>query len=126
MERRHKTIIAIGSNYEQDHNVDEASARLKLILSDVRCSKRLWTEPIGIVSDKFLNRVISGYTLLPLEQLTDTLKTIEQECGRSEKSQRHGVIPMDIDILEFDGNRLHEDDWSREYIKELSKEITSL
>lgn len=123
MEQRHKTIIAIGSNYGQQQNLSTACERLGEVLCGMVKSRSLWTEPIGIISDRFLNIMVSGWTAMSLDELVGTAKLIERDCGRTDEEQRKGLIRIDIDIMEFDGIRLHLQDWSRGYINTLLKEI---
>lgn len=90
----------------------------------IRCrSRMLWTEPIGIVSDKFLNCLVSGITQLSFTELRSKLKDIEQLCGRLPQDKADGIIRMDIDILQFDEQRFKENDWSRDYVTLLINEI---
>ena len=51
------------------------------------------------------------------------LKNIEIECGRTDASKSEGIIPMDIDVLKYGDNTEHVEDWQRDYIKILIKEI---
>ena len=50
-----KTIIALGSNHNQEENISKAQTLLKQRFKNVKFSDKQWTEPIGITSDKFLN-----------------------------------------------------------------------
>ena len=50
-----KTIIALGSNSNQEENIFKAQTLLKQRFEGVKFSDTQWTEPIGIKSDKFLN-----------------------------------------------------------------------
>lgn len=121
--QRHKAIISLGSNHEQQANLDKALLRIGALLSDAKQSQQLWTMPIGICSDRFLNMMVSGYTSLTLNDFASATKAIEADCGRTVGDERNGRVRMDIDIMEFDGQRFHCDDWNREYINTLSKEI---
>jgi len=121
--QRHKVILAIGSNCRQEENLRKATDRLERILTDSRWSKCLWTEPIGESTDLYLNVMVSGRTEVPLKELIAALKDIERDCGRNAEEQRRGTVRMDIDIMEFDGERMHLDDWQREYISTLYEEI---
>lgn len=121
--QRHKTILSLGSNHEPQANLNKALLKIGALLSDAKQSQRLWTMPIGISSDKFLNMMVSGYTSLTLNDFTSATKVIEADCGRTADDERKGCVMLDIDIMEFDGQRFHSDDWNREYINTLSKEI---
>ena len=49
-----KTIIALGSNSNQEENIFKAQTLLKQRFEGVKFSDAQWTEPIGIKSDKIL------------------------------------------------------------------------
>ena len=37
------------------------------------------------------------------------------------KLRRHGIVPIDLDLLLYDDERFHLQDWERSYIKDLLK-----
>lgn len=121
--KKHNVIIALGTNTEQELNMREAVRRLGDVIGDMKTSRDLWTEPIGIVSDKFLNKVIRGTYTLGTDELHETARRIETECGRTDSDTKAGIVRMDIDILKYDEKVEHTDDWNREYIKKLIKEL---
>jgi len=68
-------------------------------------------------------QLASGITGLDEEQLSARLKEVERSFGRNEAKRRLGIVPIDLDILEFDGERRHLKDWERPYVKELLIEL---
>lgn len=120
----HTAVIALGSNYAQEEHIRMAIKRLKTSLSDMRRSRQLWTEPIGLCSDRFLNVMVTGLTRLTLEQLQATVKDLERDMGRNDDDSRRGVVCIDIDIMLYDSQQLHTDDWQRDYIKTQYKDIS--
>lgn len=120
---RHQVIIALGTNTGHKSNMQRALDALKGIMTNIKYSRDLWTEPVGMESDKFLNKLISGFCTLCMKDLQARIKRIEYECGRSEEEQKAGIIRIDIDILEYDGHIEHAEDWNREYIKQLIKNM---
>lgn len=119
----HTTILALGSNHEQAANMLKATAMLGKLMTRMRQSRCILTEPIGVSANRYLNAMVAGETMLTLADFKTALKRIEGLCGRNAEEQRQGIIRMDIDIMEFDGRRMHLDDWQREYIDTLYKEI---
>lgn len=119
----HIVIIALGTNTDHNRNMDKVMGFLCSIMGNVRCSRRMWTEPIGMTSGMFLNMLVSGSCILSLQELKMKIKSMERECGRTTEEQRNGIVRMDIDILKYDNETEHTDDWNREYIKELIKEL---
>ena len=78
----------------------------------------LETEPVGIISPPFHNQIVTGTTDMSLEELEISIKQIERDLGRL---REHGQtqVSIDIDILKYDQQVLHDNDWRREYVKTL-------
>lgn len=123
MQTVHKTIMAIGSNHEPETNISQALGLLKKIVTDMRQSRTLQTEALDGATGTFCNMMLSGYTALSLEELTVKTKEIERLCGRKRGSGCDGTVSMDIDIMDYDGQKRHPNDWQRDYIKTLIKEV---
>lgn len=118
--RNERLIISIGSNFNQRENIDFAKKQLAAILAgEVAFSEEIWTEPVGIVSDKFINCLCVSTTSHTLMQTRNAFKRIEKTCGRTRKNDKLNRIPLDIDILMYGGEQYHTDDWNRPYIKRL-------
>lgn len=86
-------------------------------------SKSIWTLPVGIKSDKFLNCLAMTYTELEFKQTEEALKHIEQICGSRKEDRIKNIVKMDIDILLFGNKTFHDKDWSRKYVKDLVKDL---
>lgn len=114
-----KIIISIGSNWEQVYHVKVAKEMLTEIFPGITFTPEVWTDPIGINSDKFLNLLALAYTQLSLKEVETSLKQIEKTCGRKMLDKEHGLVKLDLDVLLFGDTRLHERDWSREYVQRL-------
>lgn len=124
MAKAKEIIIAIGSNFTQRKNIENAKAQLCGILcDDIIFSKEAWTQPIGIKSDLFLNCLCVATTKHSCKQIKIALKHVERKCGRTLKNDRLGHVMLDLDILKFDGELFHEEDWKRDYISELIEDI---
>ena len=121
----HRVIISLAANRFQVKNLSRARRCLEEILSDLHYTAEHWTEPVGNGSrhDAYLNQLASGITGLDEEQLSARLKEVERSFGRNEAKRRLGIVPIDLDILEFDGERRHLKDWERPYVKELLIEL---
>lgn len=124
MAKAKEIIIAIGSNFFQRKNIEYAKMQLYgMLCDDIVFSKDVWTQPIGINTDLFLNCICIATTKHNYNQIQNALKRVEKKCGRSLKNDRMGHIMLDLDILKFDGERFHEKDWEREYVSELIEDI---
>lgn len=96
-----KTIIALGSNSNQEENISKAQILLKQRFEGINFSDAQWTEPIGIKSDKFLNCLGTFETDISLTQVKQCLKEIEQTMGDSHESHQKGNVLIDIDLAQY-------------------------
>lgn len=120
MTKENYIIISIGSNYNQKENISFAKKKLAGMLGEQTSFTRdMWTEPVGIQSEKFINCICISTTRHTLLQLTKAFKQLEKKCERSKKNDLISKIPLDIDILLYGNQRYHERDWERQYIQEL-------
>ena len=120
MTKQNYIIISIGSNYHQKENISFAKKKLTGMLGEQTSFTRdMWTEPVGIQSEKFINCICISSTKHTLLQLTKAFKQLERKCERSKKNDLINKIPLDIDILLYGDQRYHEKDWERQYIQEL-------
>ncbi len=116
-------ILALGSNVQQKKHMEQANQLLSERLGNIVFSEMIWTEPIGLDSDKFLNEVVCAQTNLPVEEVLASLKKIEVFCGRSHEESQKGIIHMDIDLLMYGKERFHKKDWERAYLQKLLKQL---
>ena len=121
----HQVILSLAANRFQTKNLSRARRCLEEILTDVRYTSEHWTQPLGRATrrDVYLNQLASGSTQMDEVSLNTWLKNVEVNFGRNEQKRRLGIIPIDLDILQFDGERRHEKDWERPYVKELIDEL---
>ncbi len=117
--KRTKAIVALGSNTRQEENIGKAKLMVASLLEDCRFTQELWTQPIGIDSDRFLNALATGYTTLAQEELQVRLKQIERKLGNTKEQRQEGVVCIDIDLLQYGTAKLKKGDWKRPYIQEL-------
>ena len=107
-------LIALGSNYHQSAHILWASQRLAALLADVTLSPILWTPDIHGRGLWYMNRLLRARTMLSPTQLTALLKQIEQETQRTKQH-----MTIDLDLMQYDDQRFHLDDWQRPYIQNL-------
>lgn len=124
MAENKKLILSLGSNFNHEKNISKAILLLKNMFGNdnIVFSKKLWTNPIDINSDKFLNCILFINTSFNLEKIERDIKELEDICGRTEAEKEENIVKIDIDILQYGEKRMHNKDWSRKYIRELMKE----
>lgn len=118
-----RVILALGTNVNQERNMKQVRRLLADTWPDMKFTKQKWTQPIGIASDLFYNCLAYTKVEETLEELTEKVKNMEQICCDTRAERSLNRIQMDIDILLYDDNKLHKDDWQRDYVQELMKEI---
>ncbi len=121
----HHVLLSIASNRYQKKNLSKARRCLEEILSDATYTAERWTTPVGGASrsDAYLNQLVRAATSLDATALNERLKAIEQSFGRTPQKRQMGIVPIDLDILSFDGHRQHLADWERSYVKLLLAEL---
>jgi 2-amino-4-hydroxy-6-hydroxymethyldihydropteridine diphosphokinase len=95
--------LSIGSNLGQRELYIEAMEReLRLLLSGVRTSRLMETEPVGVdgVQPSYLNRIVAGYYSASPRELLESCLSIELELGRRRDKVKDSRT-ADVDILLF-------------------------
>lgn len=118
-----RVILALGTNVNQERNMKQVRRLLVDTWPDMKFTTPKWTQPIGMASDLFYNCLAYTKVEESLEELTEKVKNMERICGNTRAERSLNRIQMDIDILLYGDNKLHIDDWQRDYVQELMKEI---
>lgn len=103
--------IALGSNTEQELHIKEAFERLKAVFPDITFMQPQWTEPVSIVSDKYLNCIAHFTTSLSLEQLVQQLKNIETAMGDTHENHKQGIVLIDLDVIKYGDKEVKKIAW---------------
>ena len=113
----HNVILALGSNItDRQLQLQKALTLCKAYVSIGQTPPVIETAAIGVTAPPYANQMARATTTLTLDELTDNLKTIEQQLGRKRGGN---LVAIDIDIMQYDNQRLHHNDWDRQYIKTL-------
>ena len=126
MNKTHELIISIGTNVDHDLNMTLAKRALLTLLPDMTFTTEKWTTPVDAESDKFLNCLALATTRHGAKQIVRAFKQIERKCGDTKGKRSKGTITVDIDILKYDDEIFHKEDWQRGYIRELMREINEM
>lgn len=117
-------ILSLAANRHQKSNLARARQRLGELLSETVYTSECWTQPLHATrSDLYLNQLVSATTRLTLEQLSARLKQIELDMGRTPQKRQLGMVPIDLDVLLYDNQQLHQADWQRPYVQQLINEL---
>ena len=122
IQKEHHIIISLASNINHEANLEAARTQLTQLLSEVHFTSAIYTEPVGTLrQEPYLNQLCKGTTALGMNLLNEVLKEIEKRLGRTHNED--GIVTVDLDLLEYDGERFHHRDWERNYVKDLIKEL---
>lgn len=92
-----------------------ARRELLRFFPSIRFSGIMETQPLQISNpEPFNNQIAVFNTENTLHEVIGVLKSIEKASGRTPGESR--LIPLDIDLLCYDGVILKPEDWKREYI----------
>jgi 2-amino-4-hydroxy-6-hydroxymethyldihydropteridine diphosphokinase len=95
--------VAIGGNIEPELRMPQAARLLRGCFPDARFSRCYRNPAFGFEGADFWNAAAGFDTRLELAALVDTLRSIEEQCGRRRSDPQWAPRVMDIDLLVFDG-----------------------
>lgn len=72
---------------------------------------------------KYMNAVISGYIDIPFETLNANLKEYELKHGRDSEARKKGEVPIDLDIVRWNGEIIRPRDYASDYFRKGLTEI---
>lgn len=107
-------ILCLGSNLREAHTarIQEANRSLQ----DNGCYVMAATPLYGSASN-YLNQVIEIETALSYDELHKLTKETENILGRTLEMKKNGVVPIDIDIVLFNGEILRTLDYNSDYFQ---------
>lgn len=122
-----KVIISLGSNsYERHIQMENAILFLKSNFENVSVSKIYESEALNGKDASYLNAVAIFETNFTFEKTTKTLKEWEKQCGRTPESKLKGSIPIDLDIVVWNGNVVREADFSYPFFTQGYNELIAI
>lgn len=113
-----EVVICIGSNCgDKYQNVHKGIKWINSIFSTLHASTIYATPDCKGGPRKYMNAVAIGNTDIELQQLEIMCKNFEKEMGRDKKAREAGDVPLDIDIVVYNGKIVRETDYKREFFK---------
>lgn len=106
MEELHKVYIGVGTNLgDKYQNIYNAYQQIQSKIGNITTKSSIYiSEPWGFeATEQFLNSVIKVYTHLSPNELLVSLKKLEKDIGRKEKtSSQYESRLIDLDIILYD------------------------
>lgn len=120
------TVLCLGSNVaDRQSIISRAIARLDS-LCYITASSSIYEAPDDSgLGGPYLNVVMSVVPELPYEDFRLRLKEMECDFGRNERSKSIGCMPLDVDIIIWDGEIVDRYQYSREYFQKGFRELKS-
>lgn len=121
-------VISLGSNTPD--RKERMSATIELLRHDtsiiIRSTSDFYETPaLGGGTRPYLNAVAEIDSEMPTEDLQARFKQMERESGRNEEARKRGDVPIDIDIVECDGEVVRPKDYNAEYYRIGKSRLTS-
>ena len=118
-------IISIGANVRRSAQMQRARKCLRKMFCGIRFTTSVTTPACGETdcTPPYSNMLAKFSTDADETAITSQLKELETRLGDSPTMRQQGRVMMDIDIMEYDGERRHLDDWQRPYVKILVERL---
>lgn len=113
-------VICIGSNYNPSVNITKAVETLSGMFPGILWGETVVTPAEGLsfpVPD-YHNCAAVFSTDIDIAGLRQRFKEIEKACGRGSDSKSTGIVPLDIDLLKYDGQILKPQDMQTDYVRQ--------
>ena len=117
-------VVMLGTNINQDENLILAQEKLRDFFEILDESTILVTKPIGkkYIND-FHNQAVKILSDDSAKEITSHFKHIENEMGRSSETSKQGIVPIDIDLILWNGVQKRNDYDKYAFVKKCVDEI---
>lgn len=110
-----ETVICLGSNTSDGESlIAEALSRMSECFK-ISATSGIYTTFDEKSGQEYFNEVVRGLTADGEARLNSFLKQIELSLGRNLESRKAGIVPIDIDIIIFNGRIVRRQDYSKPY-----------
>ena len=111
-------VLSIGSySKDREWQIKNCIKWLKHLLSNVSTSEIYNSKAANGKDPDYLNAVMEAKCRNNYDEINDILKKYEAVCGRTPISKQVGDIPMDLDIIIWNGQIVRERDFAQEYFQ---------
>lgn len=105
--------------------VAAAMTWIQSILRSTACSGIYETDDFHPTGRKYCNAVMTGDTALSQSDIDTAVRLYELNAGRDESARLRGDVPIDIDLVIWNGSVLRPRDMEREYFLRGFRELGS-
>lgn len=100
--------LGLGSNIDAEKHITAGVNTLKALYHQIIVSPVYESDAVGFEGDNFLNLVVGIETAETLDQVTESMKAIEHENGRTREGEKFSSRTLDIDLLTYGDEDLTE------------------
>lgn len=101
---KHTVVLSLGSNYgNREKSVASAIKLMSEVLTTAQSSTVYTTPPLSGTGEPYANAVIAGEWDGELSDLEILCKRTEIRFGRTDERRQQHQVPLDIDIVMYDG-----------------------
>jgi len=117
-------IVMLGSNINGEENLERAKQRLSDFFEILDESSVLVTAPVGKkYKADFHNQAIKILSDDTAKEIAKHFKHIENEMGRSAQTNVQGIVPIDIDLIFWNGEQKRADYDKFDFVRKCVDEI---
>lgn len=111
-----KVIISLGSNTNQEANIQRAREILSHLIPDATFTDPEWTEPVPekdrpAGTRKYLNCLVDGHVHLSEKSVIAKLKQLEQTMGDNHENHVKGIVNIDLDLIQYGDHKVRDIIW---------------
>lgn len=112
----HQLTLCIGSNIaSRQAAIEDALAAIAHLARIDWHSGLHESRDVTGRGNNYLNLVVEGRTELDFNDLRSEMKALEARAGRTPESKTSGIMPLDVDIVVWDGQIVSEVDFNSKY-----------
>ncbi len=112
-----EAVLSVASNMPDGRRrLSETLDWLEQSFPPMRCSRPYATKALHGHST-YWNAVATVWCNMSCERLNQVLKQREADEGRTEEMRKKKMVPIDIDIVVFDGNILRPNDFQQDFFQ---------
>lgn len=113
-----EVVVCVGSNTgAKEENIALAIDWLQGILAGCRVSGIYMSPDTTGSLETYGNAVAIGLSDLSRSELELTAKEYELKCGRDNAARNAGIVPIDVDIVVYDGEIVRPRDYASNFFK---------
>lgn len=115
----HRAIVSLGSNLPCSADIiRDAARRLRTVGRQIRWSGVYFGPDDTGRGPQYANAVMELELPVDRQALHEFTRGLEAAAGRTPESKSIGIMPLDIDLVVWDGQIVDAYDFSRDYFKQ--------